>query len=153
MKGVCRVDIILSRVDDRLIHTEFICKWCDKLRPDHLLVVDDELLENEFKIKLFRSILPLRMDMEVLSAEDAAARLCFDTSTETCILLSRSPRAFVDLVEAGVRIRTLTFADKAYFPNKIAIPQKAQRAIQQLRAAGVNLVAIKNPSEEQFSVR
>lgn len=152
LKGACRMDILLMRVDDRLIHTEFICKWCDALRPDHLIVIDEELLANEFKTKLFRSILPLWMDMEVLSAEDAAKRIADSEEKGKFILLGRSPKAFVDLMEKGVSITTLTFADKAYFPNKISIPQKHQAAVQRLKEAKVTLVAVKNPGEEYFIV-
>lgn len=146
------MNILLMRVDDRLIHTEFICKWCEKLRPDHLIIIDEDLLANEFKRKLFQSILPLWMDMEVLSARDAAKRVVTCDNNEKYILLSRVPKVFVDLMEAGVEVRTVTFADKAYFPNKIVIPQKQQEAMQRLKEAGVQLLAIKNPEEKRFLI-
>ena len=147
------MEIVLMRVDERLIHSEFISKCCGSLHPDHLLVVDEELIENVFKTNLFRAILPLWLDMDVLSPKDAAQYIIENQESKgKLIILAREPRAFVELMDAGVRFTEVTFAEKAYFPNKINIPLKHQPYIARLKEAGVSLVAVSNPNEKSYPV-
>lgn len=45
--------ILLRRVDERLIHGQVVVGWGNLLRPDHYLVVDDDLADSEWEQELY----------------------------------------------------------------------------------------------------
>lgn len=46
--------IVLTRLDERLIHGQVVLGWGNQLRPDRYLVVDDELAASDWEQELYR---------------------------------------------------------------------------------------------------
>jgi len=46
--------IVLTRLDERLIHGQVVLGWGSQLRPDRYLVVDDELAASDWEQELYR---------------------------------------------------------------------------------------------------
>lgn len=147
------MEVVLARVDDRLIHSKFAREWCGFYQPDRVIIIDEEITENAFKTNLYRAILPLWLEMDVLHPQGAADYLeTLRSSDSRVVLLSRTPEMFAKLVDAGFPLKCLTFSDSIYFPNKLKIPLKHYKAIERLRNAGVELYAIRNPNDEPKAV-
>jgi PTS system mannose-specific IIB component/fructoselysine and glucoselysine-specific PTS system IIB component len=67
--------VVLYRVDERLIHGQVVIGWGSELRPDHYVVVDDDLSRSEWEQELYRLSLPEGVEGEFLDVESARARL------------------------------------------------------------------------------
>lgn len=148
-EGNYNMEIVLARVDDRLIHSKFVREWCGVLQPDLVIIIDEELMESAFKTNLYKAILPLWLEMVVLHPQDTANYLeTLRDSNSKIILLSRTPEMFAKLIDVGFPLQCLTFSGSIYFPNKLKIPLKYYKAIEHLRDAGVKLYAISNPDDE-----
>ncbi len=63
--------IVLTRLDERLIHGQVVLGWGSQLRPDRYLVVDDELTASDWEQELYRLGAG---DTEVVFATVAEAR-------------------------------------------------------------------------------
>jgi mannose/fructose/N-acetylgalactosamine-specific phosphotransferase system component IIB len=46
--------IVLTRLDERLIHGQVVLGWGSQLRPDRYLVVDDDLAASDWEQELYR---------------------------------------------------------------------------------------------------
>ncbi|MHB1193752.1 MAG: PTS system mannose/fructose/N-acetylgalactosamine-transporter subunit IIB [Longimicrobiales bacterium] len=46
--------IVLTRLDERLIHGQVVLGWGSQLRPEQYLVVDDELAASDWEQELYR---------------------------------------------------------------------------------------------------
>ena len=97
--------ILLTRIDDRLIHGQVVVGWAQALHANHIVVVDDEIVNNEMQKFLFRTATPSEIMLDVMSIKDAAAaikkRQFDDTNT---IILLKSPGNVCGLVKAGGKI-------------------------------------------------
>ena len=45
-------NIVLARVDDRLIHTEILTLWVPEVRANRIIIVDDVVAKDKFRSKV-----------------------------------------------------------------------------------------------------
>jgi mannose/fructose/N-acetylgalactosamine-specific phosphotransferase system component IIB len=94
--------IVLFRVDERLIHGQVTMGWGSVLKPDHYLVVDDDLAGSEWEAELYRLGVPPGAEATFLPVEEARARLVqLRDASQVTVLLTRSIRAMARLARDG----------------------------------------------------
>ena len=93
--------ILLYRVDERLIHGQVVIGWGNALRPDRLLIVDEELAASGWEQELYRLGAG---DMEVLFTDVRTARealIEWRSDPSRTILLTRDVATMRALSEGG----------------------------------------------------
>ena len=50
-------NIVLARVDDRLIHTEILTLWVPEVRANRIIIVDDVVAKDKFRSKVIKDCL------------------------------------------------------------------------------------------------
>lgn len=63
--------IVLLRVDERLIHGQVVVGWGSQLRPDHYVVVDDDLAGSAWEQDLYELALPPDVEASFITVADA----------------------------------------------------------------------------------
>lgn len=97
------MELVLFRIDDRLIHGQVSIGWAGPLKPDVLLVVDDEAAGDAFEGDLICSACPDSTHAEVLRVADAPAALAGGRfADQRVFLLVRSTATARRLVEGGL---------------------------------------------------
>ena len=51
-------NIVLARVDDRLIHTEILTLWVPEVRANRIIIVDDVVAKDKFRSKVIKEMAP-----------------------------------------------------------------------------------------------
>lgn len=93
---------VLLRIDERLIHGQVVMGWGPELRPEHFVVVDDELAASQWEQDLYRLALPDDVGAEFLTVKEARARLdALDADARRTVLLTRSVSAMIGLASGG----------------------------------------------------
>ena len=67
--------IVLHRVDERLIHGQVVVGWGSQLRPDRIIVVDDDLAVSSWEQELYCLGVPPEIAAEFISVSAARERL------------------------------------------------------------------------------
>jgi PTS system mannose-specific IIB component/fructoselysine and glucoselysine-specific PTS system IIB component len=67
--------IVVSRIDDRLIHGQVVIGWGRPLEIDRFVLVDSGVAESTFEQDLYRMAVPVGIEIEFLSPDEAPARL------------------------------------------------------------------------------
>ena len=49
-------NIVLARVDDRLIHTEILTLWVPEVRANRIIIVDDVVAKDKFRSKVIKEM-------------------------------------------------------------------------------------------------
>ncbi len=96
--------ISLVRIDDRLIHGQVVLGWGTVLKPDRIVLADDEVASNEWERGLYAQGWP-DVRISIVSFADAAKQIAggvFDR--ERVILLVRNPRGVIALMEHGLPV-------------------------------------------------
>jgi PTS system mannose-specific IIB component/fructoselysine and glucoselysine-specific PTS system IIB component len=95
--------ILLFRVDERLIHGQVVVGWGGPLRPDRIVVVDDELAGSVWEQELYTLGLPPEIDAEFIRLEAARAELsAWRQGMQRVIILTRDIRTMRLLASGGL---------------------------------------------------
>jgi mannose/fructose/N-acetylgalactosamine-specific phosphotransferase system component IIB len=94
------MSIELLRVDERLIHGQVVVGWGNRLHPDRIVVVDDELAGSEWEQELYVLGLPPSIAASFESVAAARAQLAsWNDSQERVIVLTRDVATMRRLAE------------------------------------------------------
>lgn len=66
------MNIILARVDERLVHGQIITSWTKHLNISHIVIVDDQIANDPFMFQVLMLSAPARMQFEVFNVDKAA---------------------------------------------------------------------------------
>mgnify|MGYP004733706059 FL=1 len=75
MEGIALAELVLSRIDNRLIHGQVLVKWTAQTRADSICIVDDDVAQDAMLIGLFNMAIPKGTTLEVLTAEEVTGFL------------------------------------------------------------------------------
>ena len=67
-------NIVLARVDDRLIHGEVVSVWTPSLNVNRIIVVDDEVAADKFNKRVIKALAPNGVKVTVNGTEKGAKR-------------------------------------------------------------------------------
>lgn len=97
-------NIVLVRIDDRLIHGQVVAKWMKKLSFNTIYVVDDAVSKDSFLCQMMVSIAPKELKVQILDEKAAAEELLKEGSpTERVCIIVKVPETLEHLYEAGVQ--------------------------------------------------
>ena len=94
--------IVLSRIDDRLIHGQVVEGWLRVIQAKRIVVVSDQAARDVFQASLMRLAVPPEVELTVLSVADAAKALAAASweAERVLLLMPGLPEARL-LAEAG----------------------------------------------------
>lgn len=97
--------ILLTRIDDRLIHGQVVVGWAQELKINHIIVVNDEIVSNDMQKFLFRMATPNDINLSILTINEAAQKIAgreFDD--DSAMILVKSPADIVSVIKAGGKV-------------------------------------------------
>ena len=150
---------ILNRVDDRLIHGQVVVAWGMRLRPDRIVVADDESAANDWERELLESAAPDVRVRVVTLAEAAAGYAAEAAAPGTAFLLVRSLAAARTVVEGGAAVPGFNLGGIHYAPGRTKVNEylyldaKDREAARALLARGVALEAQDVPATRAQPLR
>lgn len=62
-------NVVLARVDDRLIHGEVVSVWTPSLNVNRIIVVDDEVAADKFNKRVIKALAPNGVKVNVYGTE------------------------------------------------------------------------------------
>lgn len=107
-------NVVLARVDERLLHGQVATKWIQATAATTILLVDDDLVKDAFVCALFKGLKPVGTMLEILTIEQAVEWLSDKpVKGEKVILLCKYPQSFVRLNSFGIFFPKIIFGQAA----------------------------------------
>ncbi|KPK05082.1 MAG: hypothetical protein AMS20_07390 [Gemmatimonas sp. SG8_28] len=69
------MSVVLTRIDDRLIHGQVVVGWVQALHARRIILVNDEVRSNAWEQELYALGVPSSLQVEFVSVDEAAERL------------------------------------------------------------------------------
>ena len=124
------MNISVARVDERLIHGQIINAWYTRNNISHILIVDEELVEDQFMTNVYKALTPLSIQVEVFGVDGIIDFLKANSDIDgRILLLSRTLSPIVRLVEKGIRPDCVLMADKSIFQIKFQYQKKTSSVL------------------------
>lgn len=139
-------NVVLARVDDRLIHGEVVTAWTPTMRANRIIIVDDEVAKDEFNVRVVKALAPAGTKVFVYDVENASDRLMRPGKEgERIIVLTKSPTTFDRLVKAGVPFKEVNLGgagirgERKPFINNVALSPEEVQSCESLQQQGVRV--------------
>lgn len=101
-------NIVLARIDDRLIHGQIVTSWCKATSANRIVIVDDPLSKDSFTQRLLKAAAPSDIIVDILGFDQAVQFLQEDDHGEgKVILLTKTPKVMEDLINQNIFIKTI----------------------------------------------
>lgn len=152
-------NILLTRIDNRLVHGQVGVIWTGALGANLLVVVDDETAGD-----------PLQQQLMTMTAEASSVGVRFFTVDKTIqvihkaapsqkiFIVCRTPAIVRQLVEGGVPIQNVNVGNMHFSPGKKAVTKKVYvddndlENLRYLQQKGIQVFVQDTPGDVKFSI-
>ncbi len=101
-------NLVLTRIDSRLIHGQVMTKWVNQVRANKIVVVSDELANDEFMRSIYLMSAPAGIEVVCLTEAQAAEQYKADVfGNGNVLLLLPSLGALKNIYDAGVDVKEI----------------------------------------------
>ena len=138
-------NIVLARVDDRLLHGQVVVSWIPYLKTNEIIIVDDEYAADEFMKTLLVDAAPESILVHVLSVNEAANYLKKDDDGSRILILSRYIENIAQLIELNVLISKVNIGGLGNSPNR-------ERYLNSIHLSKEEIKIIKEIAQKKITV-
>lgn len=140
-------NIVLTRIDSRLIHGQVMTKWVNQVQANKIVVVSDELANDEFMRSIYLMSAPAGIEVVCLTEAQTVEEYQKDVfGNGNVLLLLPSLAALRNVYEAGVKVGSIQVGGlgggptrKVVFQN-ITLDDADAAILEQLAEQGVDIV-------------
>lgn len=139
-------NVVLARVDDRLIHGEVVSVWTPTLSVNRIIIADDAVAADKFNKRVVKALAPDGVKVNVYSVDKASEKLKLDSEPgEKVMILTKTPISYLRMVENGVPLKEINLGgmglrdERKTFIKNVACDEKEKDAIRQLLSKGVRV--------------
>lgn len=146
-------DIVLTRIDNRLLHGQVATQWCGSIGANLILVANDDVSGNSFRQGLMDMAAPSYAQTRYWSIEKTISTIHKASPSQHIFLVLESPIDALKLVEGGVPIKKLNIGNmhmaegKRQVATSVAVDDKDVEAFRKLQELGVELEIRRVPQE------
>lgn len=151
--------IVLTRIDQRLIHGITVNDWNTRLKSKRFMVIDDQISEDEIVKSSMRMSKPSGTGMSIISTETAIKNFNEGKYDDHSVfVIVKEPETLVKLVDSGVEFSDVNVgflfaeADRKPITNRISLNKKEIEDLKELSRRAKNVSFQYRPSDEPISL-
>ena len=158
-------NILLTRIDNRLIHGQVATQWNSTLGANLILVANDDVAGNKMRQNLMNMAAPTGVATRFFSLQKTIDVIHKASPKQHIFLVAENPSDVLTLVKGGVPIRKVNIGNmhmsegKRQVATSVAVDDADAAAFKELQDLGVELEIRRVPStpaediEQAFPVR
>ena len=146
-------NIVLTRIDNRLVHGQVSTQWCGSIGANLILVVNDEVSTNTLRQGLMDMAAPSYAATRYWSVEKTISTIHKASEKQKLFIVCENPQDVLKLVEGGVPIDKVNIGNmhmsegKRQVAGSVAVDDNDVDAFRKLRDLGVELEIRRVPTE------
>ena len=147
------VNIMLTRIDNRLIHGQVATQWCSSIDANLILVANDEVADTKLRQGLMDMAAPSYAQTRYWTIDKTIQNIHKAADRQKIFIVCETPKDVLRLVEGGVPIKKVNIGNmhmaegKRQVVGSVAVDDKDVAAFEKLRTLGVELEIRRVPSE------
>ena len=151
-------DIVLTRIDNRLIHGQVATQWCGVVGANLLLVANDKVAGDEFRQGLMNMAAPAYAQTRFFTIEKTCAIIGKASPAQKIAIICENPQDVLRLVEGGVPITKLNIGNmhmaegKRQVATSVAVDDDDVACFKKLQELGVELEIKRVPDTPAESI-
>lgn len=151
-------NIVLTRIDNRLLHGQVATQWTKAIGANLILVANDEVSQNKMRQGLMDMAAPTGVATRYWTIQKTIDTIHKAADRQLIFLICENPTDVLKLVEGGVPINKVNIGNmhmaegKRQVAGTVAVDDKDVEAFKALRDKGVELEIRKVPTESKESI-
>ena len=136
-------NILLTRIDNRLIHGQVGMTWVNHIGANLILVADDVVANDNIQQSLMDMAAPNTVDTRYFSIQETIGNIHFAADDQLILLVVKTPQSALRLVEGGVPIDKINIGNMHFSEGKkqitstVSIDEDDAKAFRRLHELGV----------------
>ena len=145
-------NILLTRIDNRLIHGQVATQWNSTLGANLILVANDDVAGNKMRQSLMNMAAPTGVATRFFSLQKTIEVIHKASPKQHIFLVAENPSDVLTLVKGGVPIRKVNIGNmhmsegKRQVATSVAVDDADVAAFKELQDLGVELEIRRVPS-------
>jgi len=151
-------NILLTRIDNRLIHGQVGMTWTNTLGANLVVVANDEVAQDEVQQNLMDMVLPEAAESRFFTLEKTIRIIHKAAPRQKILLVVRTPQDALTLVEGGVPIEKINVGNlhfsegKKQISSTVSVDEKDIETFKKLHDLGVQLEVKGTPDDRGFDL-
>lgn len=153
------MQIVLSRIDDRLIHGQVATIWSKETGCNRIIVVSDEVANDTLRKTLLVQVAPPGVKANVITI-DKMIEIYSNPKYDSfkALLLFTNPTDVLRIVEGGVDIKTVNIGGMSFKEGKkqitsaVSVDDKDIEAFKKLNEKGIELEIRKVTTDSKVDI-
>ncbi len=153
-------NILLTRIDDRLIHGQVVTAWIKQYPINKILIIDDELSKNKLMERIYKAAAPIGIEVIIKTLEDAKNFLKDDPDPgENVMILVKVPELIEELLGSGIPIEKVILGGmgakkgRKTFNRNISASDEEIESFKRIMDKGTEMVYQLVPGDKAVNVR
>ncbi|MSS78599.1 PTS mannose transporter subunit IIAB [Anaerococcus sp. WCA-380-WT-2B] len=154
--GDGKINIVLARIDTRLLHGQVATSWTKSTNPDRIIVVSDNVSKDNLRKSMIMEAALPGVKAHVVPIWKMA-EIFKDTrfGKTRAMLLFENPEDALELIEKGIDLKELNLGSmshsqgKAYVTSTVSMGKEDVKTFEKLLDLGVNIDVRKVPSDQR----
>lgn len=145
--------IVLTRIDNRLIHGQVAVSWCSEVGANLIVVVDDAVQKDKTQQMLLDMAAPYGVSTRYFGVEEAVKKLPQAGPNQKIFLVVRDVEVIVKLVEGGIPVKKVNVGNmhfkegKKQISSSVSVDEEDINAFKKLNELGIKCEARRVPTE------
>ncbi|MBE6831903.1 MAG: PTS mannose/fructose/sorbose transporter subunit IIB [Ruminococcaceae bacterium] len=151
-------NLILTRIDDRLIHGQVMTAWMKVMPAKKIIIVDDKVAADDFMKEVLEMAAPAGVKMNICSVEQAIGILNQGLSVPT-IMLAKTPLTLKALIDGGIELKAINIGGigmkegrKTLYKN-IAVTEEERQILKDFIQKGIDVKIQIIPAEKVIDLK
>lgn len=146
-------NIILTRIDNRLIHGQVATQWTSSIGANLILVANDEVADDKLRQRLMDMAAPQSATTRYFTIQKTIDIIHKASEKQKIFIICETPQDVLKLVEGGVPIEKVNIGNmhmskgKEQVVGSVAVDQDDVDSFRKLQDKGVELEIRRVPSE------
>ncbi len=143
------MNIVATRVDERLIHGQVMASWSKRLQLARIVVVDNQIAKDDFMKTVLSMSAPAGMQIDILSVKGAANTVKSDADSANTMLLFKRISVALELARelqgSSSKMAELNLGNLGSVPGRVQVTkniflsEEERTQIRELQDLGVNV--------------
>lgn len=150
--------ILITRVDNRLIHGQVGMTWVNHLGANMILVANDQVANDPVQQNLMDMAAPATVDTRYFTLQETIDKIHLAGDWQEIFLVVKTPQDALTLVKGGVPIDVLNIGNMHFSEGKkqvtstVSVDENDKKTIRGLLDAGVKIEIRRVPDEAMTDV-
>ncbi|QIB27604.1 PTS N-acetylgalactosamine transporter subunit IIB [Caloranaerobacter azorensis] len=147
-------NILLTRIDNRLIHGQVAVTWSNHVGANLILVANDRVANDEIQQSLMDMAVSDAMETRYFTIQETIDKIHYAADYQKIVLVVETPQDALKLVKGGVPIKKINIGNMHYSEGKrqiaktVSVDEADIEAFKELYKLGVELEIKRVPDEK-----